>query len=63
MTASLFLAGCGNSGTDRGPETDEQRKKSVFWQMEQPKIQMDPVSEEEIPSVFSPTGVPEGEEK
>ena len=52
------LAGCGASGKDAGemtPEQEEAREKSVFWQMQEPRIQLDPIEEEEIPPVMSPT--------
>ena len=54
----FFLAGCGVSGEKvekMTPEQEEAREKSVFWQMQEPRIQLDPVEEEEVPAVMSPT--------
>ena len=54
----FLFAGCGASGKDTGkttPEQEEAREKSVFWQMQEPRVQLDPIEEEEVPPVMAPT--------
>jgi len=61
----IFLAGCGpsgESGEKLTPEQEEAREKSVFWQFEEPCVQLDPIEEEEIPQVIRPT-IKEEEQK
>ena len=62
MLGSLVLAGCGHSGVEAGKPTakEEAREKSVFWQIQEPRVQLDPIAEEEVPSVIGP--VMEGED-
>jgi hypothetical protein len=52
-----LLAGCGiDRGQDQSltPAQLEEREKSVFWQFVQPRIQLDPIEEKEVPAIVSP---------
>ena len=50
----ILAAGCkGATGEKVSPE-EEARRRDVFWQFEEPRVQLDPIKEEEVPSVLYP---------
>ena len=53
----IFFTGCGKSVTeepDRITAKEKARRCSVFWQFEEPRIQLDPIEQEEVPVVIRP---------
>lgn len=51
------VAGCGEDeprDQTLTPTHGEQREKSVFWQFVQPRIQLDPIEEKEVPVILYP---------
>jgi len=53
----IILAGCAPSdeGEKKTPtKLETERRRSVFWQYEEPRMQLDPIAEEEIPAVLHP---------
>lgn len=49
----FLLTGCG--GRENGSSlSGEERKKSIFWQIRKPKMQLDPIEEKDMPSVYYP---------
>jgi len=58
LIIAVLLGGCGSPGGEKEqltPEEEQAREKSVFWQLQEPRVQLDPVEEEEIPAVMGPT--------
>jgi hypothetical protein len=55
---SIFcLFGCGSNGQEKqklSSAEKEQRQREVFWQFTEPKIQLDPIQEQEFPTVIEP---------
>lgn len=54
---ALFISGCENPDmlSQEKPSKEEEKKRhGIFWQLESPKIQLDPVEAEEIPLVVWP---------
>ena len=52
-----LFAGCGiDEPQDQTltPEHREQREKNIFWQFVQPRIQLDPIEEKEVPIILYP---------
>jgi len=57
LFVAMMVAGCGNAntGSEGDPtELQQERRRGVFWQFMQPRIQLDPIEEEEIPGVIFP---------
>ncbi|MDD5633845.1 MAG: hypothetical protein PHW46_01045 [Candidatus Omnitrophica bacterium] len=53
VVALVSLLGCRNDVT--GPKDPGSNKsKGIFWQFVKPQIELDPIEEEETPSVISP---------
>ena len=54
---TMMAAGCGNANTGREgdpTELEQERRHGVFWQFTQPRMQLDPIEEEEFPNVITP---------
>ncbi|MBD3296225.1 MAG: hypothetical protein GF392_02515 [Candidatus Omnitrophica bacterium] len=49
----FLLSGCGGENNDTGV-TGQEREKSVFWQTLKPRMQLDPIEEKHMPSVYYP---------
>jgi hypothetical protein len=59
---AMMAAGCGNANTgSEGDPTEAQQalRRGVFWQFVQPRIQLDPIEEEEFPVVITPVKMDE----
>ncbi|MFH1664581.1 MAG: hypothetical protein ABIA77_00320 [Candidatus Omnitrophota bacterium] len=57
IVTAFFMAGCGNAGPREGKvlsDQEEGRRSGFFWQLTKPRIQLNPIEEEEMPSVFFP---------
>ena len=57
LLTALFISGCENPNmlNQKKPiKEEEKRRHGIFWRLERPKIQLDPLEEEEIPSVIWP---------
>jgi len=55
IIAVLLLAqGCQKAPGQKISPAEEAQRRDVFWQFQEPRIQLDPIEEEETPSAFSP---------
>lgn len=56
LTILVFFlsSGCEISRPDEDNMSEEHRKKSIFWQFRQPKLQLDPIQQKEMPDVYVP---------
>lgn len=54
----ILLSGCKvSTDTEKTEVTskEEARRKSIFWQMKEPRVQLDPVEEQEYPMIYHST--------
>ena len=58
VLVAIFIVGCSPSGESADKpvtKAEEERRRSIYWQLEKPEVQLDPIAEEETPNVFYPT--------
>ena len=59
----IMTAGCKGDAEEKVSPEEEARRRDVFWQFDQPRVQLDPIEEEEVPAVFYPASPGVKEEK